>query len=164
MARSDFAIAVRTWLFFMPTSRGRPRRHIAPADRHLHPFVQRYRRPNRDLREFGGRLPNRQDGIRRATKWMISSLKRSPAIFSVRETTVPPMEMTAMSVVPPPISTMRLADGRHDRQSGAERRSCRRFHEIYFGAAGVQRRVLHRFPLHFSKMVRDRKDRPADMR
>ena len=58
-----------------------------------------------DVRSPRNRLYSRRANV--TMSWSISS----PPIRIERDTTIPPSEMTATSVVPPPMSTIRLPDG-----------------------------------------------------
>jgi hypothetical protein len=57
---------------------------------------------------------------------------------------MPASEMTAMSVVPPPMSTIMLPDGSVIGMPGADRRRHRLLDQVHFARLGADSAVLHR--------------------
>ena len=110
MARSDFASAMRACVFFMPKSRAAGR---SPY-RGRGPQPQAARRAVWRIPPLSSRIPRSahrsRAGTRRAEPDNVV-IETVAGDLQVRETTVPPMEITAISVVPPPISTISCATG-----------------------------------------------------
>ena len=70
------------------------------------------------------------------TKLMIASSSSSPAIRIDWLVTMPPSEITATSVVPPPMSTTMFPVGSCDRQAGPDRRRHRLLDDVGVAGAG----------------------------
>ena len=83
---------------------------VPAADLHVQLALQRQGRADRDLDLFGGALADHQVvlladvGGDRLVEAIAADAQR-------RDTTIPPSEITAISLVPPPMSMMRLPDG-----------------------------------------------------
>ena len=75
---------------------------------------------------------------------MIASSISSPPTRSDCETTIPPSEITATSVVPPPMSTIMFPVGSADGQPGADRGRHRLLDQVRLARAGRERRLLDR--------------------
>ncbi len=80
--------------------------------------VKVVRRTDRDLDLFGRALATKLYSF--FTCWMIALSSSSPATRMDWAVTMPPGEMTATYVVPPPMSTTALPRGLVDRQAGAD--------------------------------------------
>ena len=63
---------------------------------------------------------------------------------SASSATIPPSEITAISVVPPPMSITMLPMRLVDRQAGADRRGHRLLDQVRLRGAGAARRLEHR--------------------
>ena len=79
----------------------------------------------------------------------------SPPMRTERLTTIPPRLMTATSVVPPPMSTIRLPDGSLTGQAGADGGRHRLLDEPRPARAGVDRRIAHGALLDLGHARRD---------
>ena len=78
------------------------------------------------------------------TYCMMASSSSSPATRTDWAVTMPPSEMTATSVVPPPMSTIMLPRRLVDREVGADRRRHRLLDDVHrLAGAGVLGGVLH---------------------
>ena len=73
---------------------------------------------------------------------MIASSISSPPTLRLCETTMPPREMTATSVVPPPTSTIMFPVGSLDGEAGADRGGHRLLDQVGLSGAGRERRLL----------------------
>jgi len=73
----------------------------------------------------------------------MSLFNLSPAIFKFLDLTMRPKEITAISVVPPPMSIIMEPTGIFDRKPDADRRRHRLFHQHDYPSAGTARRVVY---------------------
>ena len=89
---------------------------------------------------------------------MIASSSSSPPIRIDVDVTMPPSEMTATSVVPPPMSTIMLPVGLVDREPGADRGCHRLLDDVRAAAARGDRGLLDRALLDAGDARRDADD------
>ena len=71
---------------------------------------------------------------------------------------MPASEITAMSVVPPPMSTTMLPEGSVIGRPGADRRGHRLVDQVHLGGLGLERRVLDRALLDLGHLGGDADD------
>ena len=116
--------------------------HVAPAHLGLHLLLERdSAEPTSSLISSAVCWPIRS--LYSRLMWlMIASSISSPPTRSDCETTMPPSEITATSVVPPPMSTIMFPVGSADREPGADRGGHRLLDQVRLARAGGQRRLL----------------------
>ena len=157
---TDISIASRIWSAPTSTERGRPVSRSRP--RRVTRWLSHspgYADPIAILMSSAVRSPRNRLYSRRAYLTMSMSIS-SPPMRIERETTMPPSEMTATSVVPPPMSTISEPGRLGHRQPGADRGGHRLLDEAGPARAGVERRVADGALLDLGHAGRDAEQHP----